>query len=149
MRGEFRENSMEANNVFHKRAGHPSEPATPPKNASRIATPLLQSTTMPPIRTGQAQKRIEQEGRIELAIQALKSEKISSLNKAAKVFDVPRSTLQERVRGATYRQNTRANNTKLDEIEEDSLERWILDLDKRGKAPTFALAKEMANILLA
>jgi hypothetical protein len=72
-----------------------------------------------------------------------------SINKAAQVFDVPRSTLQERVKGATYRQNTRANSMKLDAIEEKSLEHWILDLDKRGKAPTFALVKEMANILLA
>jgi hypothetical protein len=37
----------------------------------------------------------------------------------------------------------------LDEIEEDSLERWILDLDMCGKAPTLAMAKEMTNLLLA
>jgi hypothetical protein len=104
---------------------------------------------MPPIRTKAAQKRVEQEGRIELAIQALRKKKLASLNEAARVFDVPRSTLQERARGVPYRPTTHANGMKLDTIEEDSLENWILDLDARGKAPTFALAKGMANILLA
>jgi hypothetical protein len=37
----------------------------------------------------------------------------------------------------------------LDKIEEDSLKRWILDLDMRGKTPTLAMAKKIANILLA
>jgi hypothetical protein len=37
----------------------------------------------------------------------------------------------------------------VDQIEEDSLEKWILDLDRRGKAPTYSLVQEMANILLA
>jgi hypothetical protein len=32
---------------------------------------LFQTTTMPPIHTAQAQNQIKQEGRIELAIQAL------------------------------------------------------------------------------
>jgi hypothetical protein len=104
---------------------------------------------MPPIRTGQTQKRIEQEGRIEIAIQALRNKKVTSVNEAARVYEVPRSTLHDRARGLSSRETTRANCSKLDEIEEDSLERWILDMDARGKAPTLAAAREMANILLA
>ncbi len=104
---------------------------------------------MPPIRTGQSQKRVEQEGRIEIAIQALRNKTVASINEAARVYEVPRSTLHDRARGLSYRETTRANCSKLDKIEEDSLERWILDMDARGKAPTFAAAREMANILLA
>jgi hypothetical protein len=104
---------------------------------------------MPPIRTGRTRKLIEQEGRIELAIQALRNKKIASITEAARVYEVPRTTLRDRVKGIGYRNTTRANCSKLDKIEEDSLERWILDLDMRGKAPTLAMAKEMANILLA
>jgi predicted HTH domain antitoxin len=136
-------------NVFHNRTGRTTERATPPKKRVACCSSLFQTTTMPPIRTAKTQKRIEQEGRIELAIQALRNEKVASLNEAARVFEVPRATLQARFKGRHYRQTLRANCTKLDAIEEDSLENWILDLDARGKAPTFALAGEMANLLLA
>jgi hypothetical protein len=37
---------------------------------------------------------------------------------------------------------------KLTVIEEDLLENWILDLDLHGKAPSYAIVKDMANILL-
>ncbi len=119
------------------------------KKRVACSTSLLQTTTMPPIRTGQTQKHVEQEGRIKIAVQALRNNKICSLNEATRVFEVPRSTLQKRFKGRSYRADVRPNSMKLDVIEEDLLEKWILDLDMRGKAPTFALAKEIANILLA
>jgi hypothetical protein len=71
---------------------------------------------MPPIRTGQTQKRVKQEGRIGLAVQALSNNKIYSLNKAACVFEVPRSTLQKRFKGRSYRADIRPNLMKLDAI---------------------------------
>ena len=54
---------------------------------------------MPPIRTQNAQNRVEQEGRILLAIKAIKNQEISSIREAARRFDVPRATLQDRLRG--------------------------------------------------
>jgi predicted HTH domain antitoxin len=54
---------------------------------------------MPPIRTGRRLKLVEQEGRIELAIQALRNKKIASITKAARVYEVPRTTLRDRVKG--------------------------------------------------
>jgi hypothetical protein len=104
---------------------------------------------MPPIRHEKRQKLIEQEGRMELAIQAIKNEKVASIREAAQLFDVPRSTLQDRLNGRVHRPIQRANNTKLTAIEEDALEDWILDLDSRGKAPSYMMVKDMANILLA
>ena len=45
---------------------------------------------MPPIRTQSSQNRTEQEGRILLAIQAIKKQEIRSIREAARQFNVPR-----------------------------------------------------------
>ncbi|EED13708.1 pogo transposable element, putative [Talaromyces stipitatus ATCC 10500] len=48
-----------------------------------------------------------------------------------------------------YRAETRANGHKLTQSEEESLVRWILDLDKRGLPPRHSLVREMADYLLS
>ncbi|EED14543.1 conserved hypothetical protein [Talaromyces stipitatus ATCC 10500] len=48
-----------------------------------------------------------------------------------------------------YRAETRANGHKLTQSEEESLVRWILDLDKRGLPPRHSLVRDMANCLLS
>jgi len=53
---------------------------------------------MPPIRSQNAQKSIEQEGRVLLAIRAIKNQEISSIREAARRFDVPFSTLCRRLK---------------------------------------------------
>ncbi|CDM38174.1 Probable transposable element [Penicillium roqueforti FM164] len=78
---------------------------------------------MPPIRSRSSQNSIEQEGRILLAIQAIKSQEISSIREAARRFDVPETTLRRRLRGITNRATSRANSHKLTEIEEESLQK--------------------------
>ena len=90
---------------------------------------------MPPIRTQSSQNRTEQEGSILLAIQAIKKQEILSIRDAARQFNVPRTTLQRRVTGCPFRAETRANSHKLTEIEEESLQKWILSMDSRGAAP--------------
>jgi hypothetical protein len=59
---------------------------------------------------------------MELAIQAIKNEKVASIREAAQLFDVPHSTLQDRLNGRIHRPIQRTNNTKLTAIEEDTLE---------------------------
>ena len=103
---------------------------------------------MPPIRSQTSQKRVEQEGRLLLAIQAIKKEEFTSIRKAAEIFDVPRSTLTTRLNGITYRADLRANNYKLTAYEEKSLYEWIISLDDRGAAPRPNTVREAANILL-
>ena len=103
---------------------------------------------MPPIRSRSSQNSIEQEGRILLAIQAIKIQEISSIREAARRFDVPETTLRRRLRGITNRATSRANSHKLTEIEEESLQKWILSMDSRGSAPRPSSVREMANILL-
>ncbi|KAK5787481.1 hypothetical protein VI817_009978 [Penicillium citrinum] len=104
---------------------------------------------MPPIRSQKAQKSVEQEGRILLAVKAIKNKEISSIREAARCFDVPRATLQDRLRGYQFRHEARANSHKLTQYEEESLIEWILSMDLRGNPPRPSMAKDMANLLLA
>lgn len=144
-----RSSIADTTNVFYPRVGHPCESATRLHNRVACSNLLFATIAMPPIRHEKRQKSIEQEGRMELTIQAIKNEKVISIREAAQLFDVPRSTLQDRLNGRVHRPIQRANNTKLTVIEEDALEDWILDLDSRGKAPSYMMVKDMANILLA
>ena len=54
---------------------------------------------MPPIRSQRSKDLTEQEGRLLLAIQAFKNQEISSIREAARRFNIPRLTLQDRLRG--------------------------------------------------
>ncbi|KMP01635.1 hypothetical protein CIRG_01774 [Coccidioides immitis RMSCC 2394] len=56
----------------------------------------LQRVRMPPIRNKNARPSIEIEGRIELAISTLKKQEISSIAEAARLFNVPYTTLYHR-----------------------------------------------------
>jgi hypothetical protein len=89
------------------------------------------------------------EGRILLAIDAIKKGHISSIRGAAKLYDVPRSTLTHRVRGRTARLDSQSRNRKLTSTEESVLIQWITSMDERGQPPQVATVREMANILLA
>ena len=104
---------------------------------------------MPPIRSRSSRNSIEQEGRILLAIQAIKNQELSSVALAARTFNIPRSTLRDRLSGHTQRSITRANSHKLTQIEEESLKKWILSMDARGSAPRPSTVREMADLLLA
>jgi hypothetical protein len=104
---------------------------------------------MPPIRNKNSYNSAEQEGRILLAISDLQNKKISNIGRAAKIYKVPRTTLRDRLKGTQQRSQTRANSHKLTEFEEDSLVKWILDLDKRGLPPRPSLVRDMANTLLS
>ena len=103
---------------------------------------------MPPIRSQNRQNLTEQEGRILLAIQAIKKQGKLSIRKAADTYDVPRSTLHARLHGRENRVELRANCFKLTEIEENSLVKWIISMDIRGAAPRPKTVGEMANLLL-
>jgi hypothetical protein len=103
---------------------------------------------MPPKARQTSRNSIEKEGRILLALSALKNKEIAT-GDAAKHFNVPRSTLQDRLRGRIYRNEVRANGHKLTANEEKSLLQWILSRDRRGAAPRPLHVQQMANLLLA
>jgi hypothetical protein len=104
---------------------------------------------MPPIRPRSRQKLASQEGKILLALSDLQEGRVSSIRAAAKLYDIPRTTLQHRASGQASRDDTRPSGHKLTQLEEDSLCQWIISMDSRGAAPRQATVREMADILLA
>jgi hypothetical protein len=104
---------------------------------------------MPPKARQNSRNSIEQEGRILLAISAFQKQEIRNITEAARVYNVPRTTLRRRLNGHTFRAETRANSHKLTQNEEESLVQWISSLDRRGASPRPSHIREMADILLA
>jgi hypothetical protein len=76
---------------------------------------------MPPIRNTNPSKSIEIEGKIQLAISDLKNRNISSTREATRIYNIPHTTLRERLNGIQYKGTKRANNHKLTKSEEESL----------------------------
>ena len=103
---------------------------------------------MPPNRSQIGRKNDEQEGSVLLAIEDIRNKQIPSVAAAATEFNIPRSTLRRRLAGATNRSETRANNHKLTEIEEQSLIQWVVSMDTRGAPPRQSHMEVMANLLL-
>jgi hypothetical protein len=90
-----------------------------------------------------------QEGRILLAIQALKLRQFQSVRAAAVAYDIPVQTFRDRINGITPRYDTPSNARRLTSQEELAIVRYILDLDSRGFPPRPQSVQEMANLLLA
>ena len=67
------------------------------------------------------QAALYKEGRLDLALQAYKRGEFQSCRAAAKAYDVPRTTLQERVAGAKPKRGSIAKNRLLTPTEEETL----------------------------
>ena len=90
----------------------------------------------------------QKEGRIALAIQAFKRGQFKSLKAATESYDVPYSTVRDRVNGYPSRRDSRPTNRKLTDTEESTLVQWILSMDQRGLSPRPDSVRQMANLLL-
>src|SRR5450432_1634515 len=101
---------------------------------------------MPPPTTTSS---VQQEGRIALAVEALKQGFFTSVRSAARSYDVPHMTLSRRVRDILARRDKRPTNCKLTATEELTLVQWILSMDQRGLAPRPEYVRQMANLLIA
>jgi hypothetical protein len=95
------------------------------------------------------EKRLQQEGSIFLAINAIKKAQISKIREAARLYDVPESTLRDRLKGRHDRATIRANGLVLTATEEESLKKWITSLALRGAAPRHSTVRVIAEILLS
>lgn len=104
------------------------------------------TTTMP---RQQRSRQTSCEGRVLLASRALQENRIRSQRQAASLFDAPRTTLQRRLQGIQPQAVTNAQKRKLSPTEEQSLVKWILDLDRRGFPPQIIDVRRMADALLA
>ena len=76
-----------------------------------------------------------QEGRILLAIHAIKQGQFQSVRAAATSYDIPRTTLRDRMRGMTSRRDSTPNFRRLTLYEESALVQYILNLDSHGFPP--------------
>ena len=90
-----------------------------------------------------------QEGRIDLALQAYRSDQFATLRCAATAFNVDHQRLSDRLSGIMFRPTVRPNSHKLTLAEEQTIVKYILDLDSRGFAPRLGEVADMANKLLA
>ena len=87
------------------------------------------------------------ESQINLAIQAIQKDPKITVRRAASIFNVAESTVRHRMNGRSARRDLRANNSRLSELEEGTLVRYILDLDTRGFAPRLRDVEDMANVI--
>ena len=88
-----------------------------------------------------------QEARIILAIEAIRISKKLSRRKAAKIYEVPETTLRDRMNGRTTLPERRPAAQNLTELEETIIVTYILDRDSRGFPPRQADVEDMANYL--
>jgi hypothetical protein len=103
---------------------------------------------MPPNRSQKVQKSVEQEGRILLAIKSIQNGRISTIAAAGRSFNVPRTTLADRIKGIPSLYEARATGHKFTQLEEELIQDWLMSMDQRGAALTIAMLRDMANILL-
>ena len=89
------------------------------------------------------------ERKIQLALQAMRTNQKLSLRKAAKIFKAPKSTLHQRIRGRGARADTTPNSRNLTAIEEETIVREILDRDSQVFPPRYCDVEDMANRLRA
>ena len=89
-----------------------------------------------------------QEARLLLAKQSFQTNQNSSQRQISASYDIPRSTLQYRLKGGKPRGESNHQKRKLQQYEERALVQWILDLDRRGFPPQIIDVRRMANALL-
>jgi hypothetical protein len=77
----------------------------------------------------------DQEARIIIATEAIRTSKRISCRKAAIIYNVPESTLRARINGRSSRADYRPKAYNLTKLEEKVIVRYILGLDTRGFAP--------------
>lgn len=91
----------------------------------------------------------DQEAKLILAIEAIRSSKKISLRKAAILYNVPKSSISYRMNGRAPRRECQPNSQKIMAIEEEVISQYILDLDTRGFPPNLGDVEDMANLILA
>ena len=89
-----------------------------------------------------------QEARIILIIEAIHTTKKLSRRKAAKIYNVLETSLRDRMNSIIAKREDRNARHILTFSEEETLVRYILDIDARGFPPRISGVEDMANSLL-
>jgi hypothetical protein len=90
----------------------------------------------------------DQEARIIIAIEAIRSTKKMSRLRAAKIYNIPESTLRNRINGRTPINERWPKSQNLTGLEEEVIVWYILDIDERGFVPRLASVEDIANYIL-
>ena len=88
------------------------------------------------------------EARVILALQALQNDTGLSLRAAAKLYNVPVSTLGYRRTGRAIRRDLPANSRNLTDLEERTIVQYVIELYVRAFPPRLSSVEDMANQLL-
>ena len=88
------------------------------------------------------------EGEIHIAISDIASKQIQSVRRAAAVYRVPRSTLQDRRAGTRPRRDCELNTKRLTKLEEEAIVQRIIKEGLRSIPPLKAQVQDIANRLL-
>ena len=88
-----------------------------------------------------------QEARILLVIQAIRTNQEMSIRCATKTYDVPQTTLRDRMKGCTPKAEERKAQHNLTLTEEETFVRHILDLDSREFPFRINDVRDMADLL--
>jgi hypothetical protein len=91
---------------------------------------------------------LSQENRMQTAIHAYQNKQIQYQSKAARVFGVPTSNLQDRLKRTKSRSETRANCHKLTAYEEEFLTKHLLNAYKQSLSIQLEFLRGIALILL-
>jgi DDE superfamily endonuclease/helix-turn-helix, Psq domain len=92
---------------------------------------------------------IDEERKINLALQAIEKDQTLSARAAATIYKCSHATLSRRLKGTQSRYNSMPNSRNLTSLEEVTIVQYILDLDARLYPPRLADVEDMANRLLA
>src|ERR1700712_684715 len=88
------------------------------------------------------------EADLHLAFSDINSRRVQSSYRAARILNVPESTLKHRRAGSRLRRDCEANAKRFNNLQEDAIVRRILEESTRGFAPTKAGVGAMADKLL-
>ena len=94
---------------------------------------------------------VEKEARLEQAIAEYQKRQNTSnpisIRRIAKDFDVPRSSIQNRLKGVRPCDKAQERSMNLTNVEETELVHWIITLTQRGYAPRYRTVRELAEII--
>jgi len=87
----------------------------------------------------------EREITITEAIDAIQNGQVGSVKAAAAAFGIPRSTLRDRLKGATNRSTAQQTIQRLTAEQERRLIDWIKELEAQGNPPSHTVIREMVS----
>ena len=88
------------------------------------------------------------EARVILALEAIKSNPEIGIRAAAKLYNVPASTLCRRRGGQPARRDIPANSRNLTDLEEKTIVQYVVELYTRAFPPRLCGVEDIANHLL-